>query len=372
MNERESCIGCGIHLQSDRPDEIGFVPNSALRNHKEILCQRCFRLKHYNETTTIEYTEDDFHQMISNIRERKGIVVHLVDLFDVDGSLIGSLQRFVGQKKILLVGNKIDLFPKSTNRGKLKHWFEQSARDAGLNIVDVCLISATKGYGLKKLKEKLDEHRDGQDVYVVGMTNVGKSTFINKLIQDSTGMKNVITTSYFPGTTLGFIQIPLDEKSYFIDTPGIVNPKQIVHYISEQDVRIIIPEKEIKPRIYQLENGQTLFFGGLIQIDIVKGEKQPYVCYVANELPIHRTSSKNAHSLYKRQLGKLLSPPSEQSLETFPDKTKTTFRLPEGASDIVIPGLGWITVHQGNVSVMIHHPKEVMVSWRKSFIQKGR
>ena len=48
--------------------------------------------------------------------------------------------------------------------------------------------------------------------YIVGTTNVGKSTLINKLIEQSVGEKDVVTTSRFPGTTLDLIDIPLDEK----------------------------------------------------------------------------------------------------------------------------------------------------------------
>ncbi len=46
---------------------------------------------------------------------------------------------------------------------------------------------------------------------MVGCTNVGKSTFINRIIKEVTGEGDVITTSHFPGTTLDIIEIPLDD-----------------------------------------------------------------------------------------------------------------------------------------------------------------
>src|SRR5699024_11295710 len=106
----------------------------------------------------------------------------------------------------------------------------------------------------------------------VGTTNVGKSTFINRLINQSTGLKEVITTSYFPGTTLGFIEIPLDEQTTMIDTPGIVNEKQMTHYVSKNNLIIITPTKEVKHRVYQLNAKQTLIFGGLARLDVLKLE----------------------------------------------------------------------------------------------------
>src|SRR5699024_6480447 len=95
----------------------------------------------------------------------------------------------------------------------------------------------------------------------------------------SVGEKDVITTSYFPGTTLGFIEIPLDDTTSMIDTPGIVNDDQMAHYVSKHDLKIITPGKEIKPRGYQLNEKQTLFFGGLARLDFLRGEKQSFVCY---------------------------------------------------------------------------------------------
>src|SRR5690606_25078091 len=155
------------------------------------------------------------------------------------------------------------------------------AKDAGIKVLDVFLISSAKGAGIDDLKAAIEYHRNDQDVYVVGTTNVGKSTFINTLIKQSTGHKDIITTSYFPGTTLGFIQIPLDESSSLIDTPGIVNKQQIAHYLSPKDLKIVTPRKEIKSRVYQLNDRQTLFFGGLARLDFIKGDRQSFICYFA-------------------------------------------------------------------------------------------
>ena len=80
--------------------------------------------------------------------------------------------------------------------------------------------------------EKIEQYRKGRDVYVVGVTNVGKSTLINAIIQEITGDKDIITTSRFPGTTLDKIEIPLDDGSYIYDTPGIIHRHQMAHYLT--------------------------------------------------------------------------------------------------------------------------------------------
>ena len=44
-----------------------------------------------------------------------------------------------------------------------------------------------------------------------------------------------------------------------------------------------MPKKEIKQRVYQLNEAQTLFFGGLARIDYVSGGKRPLVCFFSND-----------------------------------------------------------------------------------------
>src|SRR5690625_1046768 len=203
----------------------------------------------------------------------------------------------------------------------------------------------------------MEFRRKNKDIYVVGVTNVGKSTFINQFIKRSTGIKDAITTSYFPGTTLGFIKIPLDQHSALIDTPGIMNEHQMAHYVSKNDLKLITPNKEIKPRNYQLNSGQTLFIGGLARFDFIKGDKQTYVCYFANTLSIHRTKLENADALYERQSGEILSPPDQDTLALLPPLVKDSFRITEDYTDIVFPGLGWITILGQPVSINAHRPK---------------
>ena len=48
-----------------------------------------------------------------------------------------GLHRFVGNNKVLLVGNKADLIPKSVKHDKVKHWMRYSAKQLGLKPEDV-------------------------------------------------------------------------------------------------------------------------------------------------------------------------------------------------------------------------------------------
>ncbi len=79
---------------------------------------------------------------------------------------------------------------------------KREAKELGLKPVDVFLVSAGRGQGIREVIDAIEHYRNGKDVYVVGCTNVGKSTFINRIIKEVSGEEDIITTSQFPGTTL--------------------------------------------------------------------------------------------------------------------------------------------------------------------------
>ncbi len=125
---------------------------------------------------------------------------------------------------------------------------KQAAKELGLQPVDVLLVSAEKGKYISEAAEAIEHYRQGRDVYVVGCTNVGKSTFINRLIKQVTGEADIITTSHFPGTTLDMIEIPLDDGQAMYDTPGIINHHQMAHYVDSRDFKISCQKKKLNPK----------------------------------------------------------------------------------------------------------------------------
>ncbi|MBO9129567.1 ribosome biogenesis GTPase YqeH [Bacillus sp. 165] len=368
MSDAIKCIGCGVTIQTEDKHKLGYAPPSSLEK-EQVVCQRCFRLKNYNEIQDVSLTDDDFLRILNGIGETDALVVKIVDLFDFTGSWLPGLHRFVGNNKVLLVGNKADLIPKSVKAAKLINWMKNSAKQLGLKPEDVFLISASKGHGIKELAEAIEHYREGRDVYVVGCTNVGKSTFINRIIkQFSEETENVITTSHFPGTTLDLIDIPLDEQSSLYDTPGIINHHQMAHFVDKKSLKIITPNKEVKPMVFQLNEQQTLFFGGLSRLDYISGGRRSLVCHMSNQLVIHRTKLEKADDLYKNHLGELLQPPSGDELKEFPELVKHEFTIKEPKTDIVFSGLGWVTVNEPGAKVVVHVPKGVGASLRKSLI----
>lgn len=369
-SEEIRCIGCGAVIQTTDKEAPGFTPPSAVEKGLEkdaVYCQRCFRLRHYNEIQDVHLSDDDFLRLLNEIGSEEALIVNVIDIFDFNGSLIPGLHRFAGKNPVLLVGNKVDLLPKSLKRGKMTQWLRERAHEEGLRPEDVLLTSALKPKEMDALLDAIEKYRKGRDVFVVGVTNVGKSTLINQIIAKSAGIKNLITTSQFPGTTLNRIEIPLNDGKSLIDTPGIVNRNQMAHVLGDQDLKLIAPKKEIKPMVYQLNEGQTLFFGGVCRFDYLKGGRRSFTCFTSNDLKIHRTKLENADKLYRDHVGELLQPPRADETAAFPELVRFEFSV-KAKSDIVFAGLGWVTVNEPGAVVAGWAPKGIDVIIRKSII----
>lgn len=368
-NEALQCIGCGAVLQDIDEKKSGFAPAKTLEkaaNEEAVYCKRCFRLRHYNEVQDVELTDADFLNMLHELSQKDALIVNMVDIFDFNGSIISGIQRFAGSNPLVIVGNKVDLLPKSLKQSKMKQWITEQAHLVGLRPKSVYLISALDKEAVSNLMTELEKERKGKDIYIVGTTNVGKSTLVNQIISIATDEENVVTTSYFPGTTLGKIEIPLDDKRVLVDTPGVIQPAQLSYYLSPEDIKKVTPKKEIKPKTYQLNEQQTLFLGGLARFDYLAGSgNQSFVSYVSNDIYIHRTKTDKADELYANQKGELLSPPSHSS--DLQELRRVEFST-SGPADIVFSGLGWISVDEANTKIAAWAPKGVDVLMRKRLI----
>lgn len=397
------CAGCGARLQTENKNRSGYVPEGALTKEGAV-CRRCFRIRHYNEVSPVELTADDYRAVLDQIGQSEALVVQIVDIFDLEGSWVRGLPRRIGANPLLLVANKLDLLPASTNWRRLEQWLRHECLEWGVRPLDVALCSVKKGTGMEDVVQKIEQYRDGRDVYIVGATNVGKSSFMNRILKDyGEGEGNEMTTSFYPGTTLGTVGIALEDGRELIDTPGIVNEDRLSERIAPHDLRYVVPTARLNPKVFQLNAEQTLFFGGLTRFDFKRGERQPFVCYGGRELYIHRTKLANADQLYREQRGKLLVPPTasgevaasgpvdrlsdsrEGSVSGDPiskdsrlgdpvaanalDLTvKRSFRIDGEKTDIVISGLGWLTCRGDAADIDVYVPRGVAVSVRPAII----
>lgn len=370
-SEIRRCYGCGAALQTEHEDRPGYVPASALESAREkgeeVLCRRCFRIKHYNDAVTVTVDRDAYLRLLAGIAGTDSLVVHIVDLFDFEGSVISGLHRFVGRNPVLLVANKVDLLPRVTNRERLLGWVRRQAKEQGLTIADAVLCSARRNEGIAELAEAIARLGGPRDVHVVGATNVGKSALINRLIAAYGDWERELTVSRYPGTTLDAVRIPLRDGRAIIDTPGIVYPYRLSEIVPRRALGALLPDKPFHPLTYQLNEGQTLFFGGLVRFDFVAGERQSFTAYVSRAMKVHRTKRERADELYAAQRGKLLAPPAEEDLDSLPPLVRHQLRIgSDQRRDVFVSGLGWIKANStAGALVEVYAPQGVKVGLRE-------
>lgn len=151
------------------------------------------------------------------------IVVELVDSRIPISSRNPDFDTLLGQKKRLIVFNKADM----ADREATKNWISYY-REKGVPAI---AVDCKTGTGLHQviptietlLSEEIERKeargiKAGQiKMMVVGIPNVGKSSFINKL----TGRKTTKVEDR-PGVTRGKQWVKLSAKIELLDTPGVL------------------------------------------------------------------------------------------------------------------------------------------------------
>ncbi|XP_026763990.2 nitric oxide-associated protein 1 [Galleria mellonella] len=228
---RVPCGGCGALLHCSDPSIPGYLPSEIFRGRsneelKSMECQRCHFLQQYNIALDVSVKPEEYERLLQSIRYVKSLVLLMVDLLDFPCSIWPGIVDIIGtERPIIVVGNKVDLLPGDSvgylqrikdslmteiNKTKLK--------DA--NIKCVGLISAKTGYGVEDLISAMfKEWLYKGDVYLVGCTNVGKSSLFNALLQSDYCKVHAVdivkraTVSRWPGTTLHLLKFPINRPS---------------------------------------------------------------------------------------------------------------------------------------------------------------
>jgi ribosome biogenesis GTPase YqeH len=346
-----TCKGCGIKIQYENKNEVGYSPKI-----NSTYCQRCFRIIHYDDLMYSMKKGIPSEYILTKLNTMDGLIVWVVDLFDFEASMIDGLNRHVLNKDIILVATKRDLLPKDISNNKITRFIQERLKEKGIKVKGILITPHLEKINKNLILDILDEQSDGKDIIVIGKANTGKSTFINLLIGN-----DVLTKSRYPGTTLDFNKIEIENLT-FIDTPGIEVKNSILMLLDDIKLNTVIPTRTIKPTVYQLNKDQSIALGGLIRIDVYDANKASLVAYVSNDLLIHRTKLSNADKLWENHKGELLTPVVEDKM------VSTTVNVRYDKMDIVIDGLGWVCINNKVSKIVVTHPKQVNVTFRKAML----
>lgn len=188
--------------------------------------------------------------------------------------------------------------------------------------------------------EKINELKTSENVYVVGYTNSGKSTLINKIIYNYSDNNNIITTSNLPSTTIDSIEIKVNNELTLIDTPGLLTKGDIIDYVDKNMLKKIIPNKEIRPITYQITKKCSISVEDILRLDV---EDINFTMYISNNLKIEKIFKEKETNLIKKQI-----------------------KVKKG-KDLVVQGLTFITFNK-DIELTLYIMEGVNIYTRDKFI----
>ena len=195
---------------------------------KEVVIEMSNEEKSFQKTN-INWYPGHMAKTKRQIKERidlVDVVVRVVDARIPKSSFINDINEFTKNKEKILVFSKYDLCDKEETL-KWKNFYEKKGYTVILSelndknvknkIVDA-VNSLMSNVNLKRKEKGLLPKK--AKVMVVGVSNVGKSTLINNLVN-----KKVQTVGNMPGVTKNINMVKINDKIDLIDTPGVLWPK---------------------------------------------------------------------------------------------------------------------------------------------------
>ena len=375
MKEKK-CIGCGEKLQYDNPVLPGYIPKNILETRDNIICKRCFRLKHYGENLEKEEEKDIYRLEVKKAISEADIVIPIFDIIDFESSFTNEIIDLLEDKTILALINKIDLLPSYIHISEVSKWVNYYFNENNFFPSDIAFVSAEKKYGVNGifrkiqyiakniLKKKLDTKIK---ITIMGVSNVGKSRLINLLLD-----KNSSTVSKFSGTTKKNIKNVKNTKEFkleIIDTPGLIPDGRLSDLLNSDISYKLVPSGEISRKTYRLKEKMVFMMSNLAYFEVLSNPKNKnssiVSVYASKEVKFHVTNKNKVDELYSNlNFFNLLD---EENYEKYNKNEFITreYTIDEN-EDLVISGLGYIEVKRGPLEVRLHLPKYVKVVVRKS------
>ncbi|MBR4470043.1 MAG: ribosome biogenesis GTPase YlqF [Erysipelotrichaceae bacterium] len=180
------------------------------------------------------------------------IIIELRDARVPEASANPILKQLSQNKPVLIVLNKADLADPNKNllwKGRFEHCLITDSVDEKLTKTVVNEVKFI-------LKDKLERakargiRKKVLRAMVVGIPNVGKSTFINNIVK-----KKVAKAENRPGVTKSLQWIRINEDVELLDTPGVLWPK----FENQDDARLLALIGSINDDI--LDKEELLRFG---------------------------------------------------------------------------------------------------------------
>jgi len=219
--------------------------------------------------------------------------------------------------------------------------------DIDLEFKNIVLLSTYNKKNIDALANYIESSENSFSI--IGYSNVGKSSLIKALFAAKGEIVNNLVSR-----TIGTTTKPI-ELDFFgtkvTDYPGFILETSMHNQLTQDQLKIMLPEKEINVVNYQLNEGQIVSIGDLVHFETTKQEENlGYQFMFSNEAEYHRGKKEN------------------KDLSEF-EKIEINPLQGAGRQDIIISGIGIITFQNKGQKLTVHLPKGVSVSVVKSIFK---
>jgi 30S ribosome assembly GTPase len=341
MSTITKCQGCGAILQTQDQTKVGFSLNLELD-----YCQSCYKLMHYGEGST-HFHPEDLPKLASD-----ALIIMVSSVLHLDLLFSYPVYRYQPDAKFVYIINQVDLLPSSTNLDLLIERITAQAKKHYIPYLDIILMSAKNTYDIENLKKYIGNYKE-KHVYLVGVQNSGKTTIFKALTNHTKALafkKAGLTQEALTGEL---------KHQIIYDMPGLYQEGYLHQMLPYEVYKNLIPEQQIRPKIYQLKQNQSLFIEGLIAFTNL-GDDRSVALYLERTVSIHKTNQLRVKTLLSEK---------EKHFKIYANEyTEKAFKIPAGKQQITLADMGFIHI-VGPLTVKLTYPKEMHLSVTEALFQ---
>ena len=357
------CHSCGAILQSDNKKEAGFISKSVIEAGapKIPYCNSCYeKMLTLNQGALNQEVDKEVLKILKDATATDALILWVVDLFTFNGTLNPDIVKKVKKLNVVVIGTKKDLFPPFASEESLRRFIDERFSDIGINPIDIEIVGNEASFNPLEFAKKIDGFRKGHDVYMIGNSNSGKTTMINKFLKVyNNKTKWPIKTELYPNTNVNVLEIPLSNSSFFYELPDLSNATSVFSKVEKDVQKIIVPHKQVVMSRRFIGEGNAIVVGNLACLYLIKGHHTSVRVFAAEKvesrvLPIDRVDRFSEENKFKH----MVRPVSERfvSFEDF-DMFEYDLENDDLRHDIAIEGLCWFSMRGRGQTIRISLPK---------------
>jgi ribosome biogenesis GTPase A len=322
----KKCIGCGLELNNQK-DQPGYTPKPIEQSE---YCMRCFKLKNYGQISEKKLASLS-PEMIQQINQEADEIILISDILNLDFTLNENvLKQFT--KPINIVVNKLDLLPKSHNYERIAENIVELLKKRNIKFSSLIVVSLSKNTYFDLIEEFISQI-EGPNIYLLGTSNVGKSSFLSRLLKN----KNILV-SQKSGSTKELMEYSYNNKVIF-DTPGIIDPTNYQTYLNLTISKRLLQQKEIKVRTFQYYEDQSYYIEDFAAIKTInnQNENKSISFYIPNQINIHRRKAGDEIEHLTDMIQRIYTKNIDEDVEYITHKISLSKN-----EELIINGLGYI------------------------------